>query len=326
MIIDPASLRLDGRQLGRAWWRLPVQMIVILIALAYLVAGLCRIPNLGGWWPLLIGGGFGLVGMLNGYAFNGRLMAMLGQRAGVAYLPADHAVTRRVHALAARIGLPAPKVGIMRGLNAYASGPDQRNAVVVIGLPLIQRLTSDELDAVIGHELGHIATGDMRRMQYGSGFQRMFSETLSGVSDAIRQGVRPTRGQQFDISMLAPVVQGFAWVGRYVIGLVGELLLMASSRTREYHADAIGAALTSPAAMIRALEKVHRVDAPPTKAETDFAYMMFRGFGGQAFSTHPTLEQRRKALEDGGYIRALPVLPSARPASPAASNIVTPAA
>lgn len=319
MTPDPSPLRLDGRRLGRSWWQLPAQMIVILIALAYLIAGLFGAPNLGGLWPLAIGGGIGLVGLLQGYTFNGRLMAMLGERAGVAYLPADHGLTQRVHALAARVGLPAPKVGVMRSLNAYASGPSQRHAVVVIGLPLIQRLTSEELDAVIGHELGHIATGDMRRMQYGSGFQKTFSGALTGVGQAIVQGVRPTRGQQFDVSMLAPVVQAIVWAGRRAIGIGGELLLMASSRTREYHADAIGAALTSPAAMIGALEKVHRADAPPTKAETEFAYMMFRGWGGQALSTHPTFEQRRAALQDGGYIRRLPVVASA-------GSMVTPAA
>lgn len=319
MTPDPSPLRLDGRRLGRSWWQLPVQMIVILIALAYLVAALFEAPNMGGWWPLLIGSCFGFVGLMKGVEFNGRLKSMLGERAGVAYLPADHSLTQRVHALAARVGLPAPKVGVMRSLNAYASGPDQRNAVVVIGLPLIQRLTSEELDAVIGHELGHIATGDMRRMQYGTGFQETFRGALTDVGQAVLKGVRPTRGQLFDVSMLTPVVHAIVWAGRRAIGIGGELLLMASSRTREYHADAIGAALTSPAAMIGALEKVHRADAPPTKAETEFAYMMFRGWGGQALSTHPSFEQRRAALQDGGYIRRLPVVTSA-------SSMVTPAA
>lgn len=302
-------LRLDGASLGRTWWQLPLLMFAALIVLAYGVAALCRVPGWGGIWPLVIAGAIGLCGMLNGFSHNLKVWAMLGQRAGVAYLPADHTLTQRVHALAARAGVPPPRVGVMNQFNAYASGPNPKHAVVVLGVPLIRRLTGVELDAVIGHELGHIATGDMRRMQYGSGFQSLFSGSLGVFGEAMTAGTAKSRGSQWDMSSAGTVARVVSWLGRHLVGFFGELALKASSRNREYHADAIGAALSSPAAMAGALEKVHKVDAPASPAEQDFAYLMFRGFGGRLFATHPTLLQRLAALQDGGYIRRLPVLP-----------------
>lgn len=301
-------LRLDGASLGRAWWQLPLIMFAALIVLAYGIAALCRVPHWGEFWPLVIAGTIGLLGMCNGFSHNQKVWAMLGRRAGVTYLAADHTLTQRVHTLAARVGVPPPRVGLMNQFNAYASGPNPKHAVVVLGVPLIKRLTAAELDAVIAHELGHIATGDMRRMQYGSGFQNLFSGTLGMFGTALSESTAKSRGSQWDMSAAGTVAQVVSWIGRRVIGFFGELALKASSRNREYHADAIGAALTSPAAMAGALEKVHKPDAPPSAAEQDFAYLMFRGFGGQLFATHPTLLQRLAALQDGGYIRRLPVL------------------
>lgn len=310
-------LRLNGRSLGRAWWQLPIIMSVALVILAYLIAVFIAaklgIRDMSGWTPLLIAGALAGCGLFQGYRFNGRAWAMLGNRAGVQYLPADHAMTRRVRDLAGRVGLPAPKVGIMRGMNAYASGPNAQNAVLVIGVPLTQRLTSDELDAVIGHELGHIATGDVRRMQYGEGFQSMLSGFFGSLGHLVSGAAASVLKDRQNAQMTLMLGRGFSWAGRRCVGFFGEMLLMASSREREFHADAIGAALTSPAAMISALEKVYRADVPATPAEKDFSYMMFRGIGGQLFATHPTLDQRRAALQDGGYIRQLPVLRQAAP-------------
>lgn len=308
MVTNTPAARLDGRSLGRAWWRVPLAMTGILIVLAYIVAGLCQIKGLAGYEPLLVALGFAGGGMIRGHQFNGRVWSMLGDRAGVQYLPADHTLTRRVAGLAARIGLPAPKVGVMRGMNAYASGPNAQNAVVVIGVPLVQRLKSDELDAVIGHELGHIATGDVRRMQYGEGFQSMFSAVFGVIGRMVSTVAGKVMNDRLNAQLTILGARAFEWLGRHVVGFVGQVVLMASSREREFHADAIGAALTSPTAMITALEKVHNAEAPPTPAEKDFAYMMFRGFGGQLFSTHPTLERRRATLQEGGYIRRLPTV------------------
>lgn len=324
MTTTTPPVRLDGRSLGRAWWQLPLTMYACLVVLAYLIAAACKVPSWGGWWPLLIATWFGLGGVLKGYTFNAQIAGLLDSRAGVQYLPADHALTQRVNRLAVRIGLPPPRVGVMRGTNAYASGSNLADAVVVIGTPLVQGLTSDELDAVIAHELGHIATGDVRRMQYGEGFQRTFEGAVGFIGQnggkIAAQMMKTRDGAQ----IIALCARFFEWVGRYVVGFTGQLLLMASSRNREFHADAIGAALTSPAAMVSALEKIHRVDAPPTKAEKDFSYMMFRGFGGQLSSTHPTLEQRRAAIQDGSYIRRLPVLAATWPAGTASGSVVRP--
>jgi heat shock protein HtpX len=81
------------------------------------------------------------------------------------------------------------------------------------------------------------------------------------------------------------------------------------SRTREYHADAVGAALTSPEAMTRALEKVHGLTSGTSPAENQYAYLMFNsGRVGRLFSTHPTFEQRRDALRSESHLSKLPRL------------------
>ena len=95
-------------------------------------------------------------------------------------------------------------------------------------------------------------------------------------------------------------------LGRWILSLGGELMVKGLSRNREYYADAVGAALTSPAAMISALKKLHEIPAEATEAEQNYGYLMFKGEWGWLLATHPTLEQRVKALEDGSYIRALP--------------------
>lgn len=286
----------------------PITMFALLIVLAYLVTILLGIRNLDGYEPLVLACSMGLAGLINGHAHNTWIGLALGSKAGAAYLPDDHVLTRRVHALADRMQLPRPRVGIMRAMNAYAAGPNPRNSMVVLGVPLVQRLTSDELDAVIGHELGHIATGDVRRMQYGAGFQAMFAGLFGLVGQIVGGTAAQVMRDRTSAQLTLMLARWFTSIGRYVVGFMGQLVLMASSREREYHADAIGAAITSPAAMIGALEKISRGDAAPTEAEADFAYMMFRGRGGSLWATHPTLDQRRAALQDGAYIRQLPRL------------------
>ncbi|MGD9730498.1 MAG: M48 family metalloprotease, partial [Nitrospiraceae bacterium] len=94
--------------------------------------------------------------------------------------------------------------------------------------------------------------------------------------------------------------------GRYVLFIGGELIVKNLSRKREYYADAIGASLTSPDAMIRALEKLERLGRNETAAEECYGHLMFKGVGfGHVFSTHPTTEDRCRALRSGTYLEKL---------------------
>ncbi|WP_281069970.1 M48 family metalloprotease [Rhizobium leguminosarum] len=96
-------------------------------------------------------------------------------------------LAQRVYALAAQLGLKTrPWVAVMPHNNAYAIGASADNALVVIGQPLIDSLSEDEVDAIIGHELGHVANNDMRRMGLARSFQNSLVWYL-GFSDTLQR-------------------------------------------------------------------------------------------------------------------------------------------
>ena len=113
----------------------------------------------------------------------------MGGAFGVSYLAADHPLSQRVAALAKKVGLPAPSVGVVNVINAFAMGSSSSDAAVVLGLPLIQSFSDEELDAVIGHELGHIVSNDMLRMQFAEGFQSMLGKVLGIIHSDVHTGL-----------------------------------------------------------------------------------------------------------------------------------------
>ena len=196
---------------------------------------------------------------------------------------------------------------VTNAVNAFAMGASVKDAAVVIGAPLAKSLSPDELDAVIGHELGHIVSGDMRQMQLAEGYQTLFGNLfniIGTISTAVAVNATKTRSSAQAASAFG---QLFTLLGRRIIFFASELLVKGLSRSREYYADAIGAGLTSPSAMANALRKLESLPATPTPAESQYGYLMFKGFRlGHPFATHPTVASRIKALEDGTFLRQLP--------------------
>jgi hypothetical protein len=127
------------------------------VAAGSLLGGFLAVPIWGTFWGLI-----GLGGQRNGAV----------RRHGITLLKEDDPLSQRVYVLAAKLGLPhRPWVGTMPHNNAYAIGSGPHNALVVIGQPLLNKLTDAEVDAIIGHELGHVANNDMRRMGLAYSFQ-----------------------------------------------------------------------------------------------------------------------------------------------------------
>jgi len=288
-------LRFDPAQLRRAWWTTPVQMTATLFVIFSLPSWLGPAPLSP--VPLALALFFGLCGMGWGYKNSNTAQAMVGNAFNVTYLEPSHPLSHRVGKHAGVLGLAAPRVGVMAHNNAFAVGANASNAAVILGKPLLDKLASDELDAVIGHELGHIATDDMRRMQFAEGYQRMFSVMLSVfLANLINAFTRTRLGNM--------VGHGLASLARVTFFCGTELIVKGTSRKREFYADAMGAALSSPDAMSRALTVLH--GGKPTKPEREFACLMFHGSsGGLGFSTHPTLAQRVAALEAQTFLRKL---------------------
>ncbi|WP_342154320.1 M48 family metalloprotease [Methylorubrum sp. SB2] len=315
---------LSGAKLSRASWSTPIWMtlwlVVLAYAVSYIIAGYMGQPNswcrrcaptpawnvlrdqIGLLTPLWWGLGVSAFGMAIGLSAMVAAEERTQKALNFRFLDNDHTLTRRVHTLAARLDLPPPRVGIMNAANAFAVGTDRRSAAVILGVPLINSLRTDELDAVIGHELGHIASGDMRGMVFAEGYQSMFGAFFATIGIIIQILLSVALKSGHAGGGTAPLVNAFTTLGRVLFGFVGEVLTKGLSRKREFYADAIGAAVTSPDAMTRVLQRLEGLPVKATPAENKYAYLMFKGRGGDLFSTHPSTADRIAALQSGAYL------------------------
>jgi heat shock protein HtpX len=198
-------------------------------------------------------------------------------------LPKDHPLTRAVHGMAAAIGLPSmPLVGIYpdEDINAFAAGSGPYKAVVSFSQGCVDRCTRRELLAITAHELAHIANNDMRRMQFAWSFQ-----------NALTWYMMFERARAFI---------------RWILGTIGEMMILKLSRNREYWADATAAALLGPEPMIEALKRLRGDPVEPRAKRLAYAKLMIRSNPHEWFSTHPTLDKRIAALQSGEYVKRLP--------------------
>jgi len=202
-----------------------------------------------------------------------------------------------VFRLAKNAGLETmPEVGIYESpdANAFATGPTRDSALVAVSSGLFQRMEKDEIEGVLGHEITHVANGDMVTMTLLQGVINAFVMFLSRViAFALTQGRRgDERGGSFMMQyMLIMVLQmGF--------GLLGMIPLMAFSRWREFRADAGGAKLAGRAKMINALKALQGLKPLPAGNEpASVQTLKIFGKGGGIFSSHPPLEERIARLE-----------------------------
>lgn len=311
---DYQNASLDAQRLGRWRWTTPVAMTFAIIVTFYVLAMLFALMGSStfrgsviGPWPFYVGLFFAAIGLLWGRRFSAAARGLVSGSFGVEYLPSDHWLTLKIHTLADKLDLPHPDVGITEAVNAFAVGTSASKASVVIGKPLIANLSPEELDAVIGHELGHIASGDMARMQFAEGYQSMFANVFNFVALFAGAMAASAAKRRSEAQLAHGLGQVVGMLGRNIIFFSGELIVKGLSRSREFYADAIGASLASPQAMISALEKLGRIPATPTAAEHQYGYLMFKGVSlGSLFATHPTIAQRKADLERGTYLAVLP--------------------
>ncbi len=191
------------------------------------------------------------------------------------------------------LNLKMPEVGIFYNdaPNAFATGASKNNSLVAVSSGLLQVMTRDEVEAVIGHEMAHVKNGDMITSTLLQGvlntFVFFFARIIAQVMSSNRNG-ESSAGSYFMISMLMQMVLGF----------FASMIVMWFSRHREYHADAGGASLTSNRSMANALRALKRLqDGGAQMALPDqMAAFGITALGG-LFSTHPPLEKRIAALE-----------------------------
>ncbi|MBI2742531.1 MAG: protease HtpX [Chlamydiales bacterium] len=209
-----------------------------------------------------------------------------------------------VHRLARQANLPAmPQVGIYeaREVNAFATGPTQRRSLVAVSRGLLDKMSIDEVEGVLAHEISHVANGDMVTMTLLQGIVNAFVMFLARVLAAIFSGMgrnkEDSRGGSFGSYML------MVFLFEVVFMVLGSMVIAAYSRFREFRADAGGAGLAGKQKMIAALESLQNTqkllpDAASEKAAFQAFKISTRGKTGflALFATHPPLEQRIERL------------------------------
>ena len=211
-----------------------------------------------------------------------------------------------VHELARRAGLPAlPEVGVYDSpdVNAFATGPTKSRALVAVSTGLLRKMRSHEVAGVLGHEVAHIANGDMVTMTLIQGIINAFVLFLSRVlafviSQALRS--RDDRGSGWLQYLLVMVFQ-------IVFSILGSVVVCWFSRMREFRADAGGVQLAGRESMVDALRGLQRLYNPQIATEETQRSQAFQSLkiSGSSrglmalFATHPPIEQRIGRLQSG---------------------------
>ena len=209
---------------------------------------------------------------------------------------ADEAwIVETVRALADKAGIGMPEVGIFEGApNAFATGAFRNSALVAVSTGLLQGMTREEIEAVIGHEIAHVSNGDMVTMTLIQGVMNTFVVFLSrvigyAVDSFLRRGDDRSSGPGIGY-MISTIVLDI------VLGFAAAIVVAWFSRHREFRADAGSAQLLGrKQPMINALARLGGME--PGELPKSVAAMGIAGGIGQLFSTHPPIEERIAALQ-----------------------------
>lgn len=218
--------------------------------------------------------------------------------------PGLQALVQKVHHLARAAGLPAmPQVGIYESpdINAFATGPSKSRSLVAVSTGLLNSMNRQEADGVLGHEVAHIANGDMVTMTLIQGIVNAFAMFLARViAFAVAQTGNRDSEEGSSFNGLTYFITQIAC--EILFTLLGSIAVAAFSRWREYRADQGGARLAGRENMIAALSALQRYSSIPQGQTGPMAALQIsnRQSGlARLFSTHPSLEDRIARLRRG---------------------------
>jgi len=251
------------------------------------------------------------LGLLLGYAlvigFGGAFISLLISKplakwsSGVQLIEqpqnADEAwIVQTVHKLSQQAGIGLPEVGVFEGEpNAFATGAFRDSALVAVSTGLLQGMTRDEVEAVLAHEVAHIANGDMVTMTLIQGVMNTFVVFLSrvigyAVDSFLRKNDEERSGPGIGYYVTTIVLD-------IVLGFAAAMVVAWFSRQREFRADAGAAQLMgNRQPMINALARLGGMT--PGELPKSVAAFGIAGGIGQLFSTHPPIEERIAALRE----------------------------
>ena len=213
--------------------------------------------------------------------------------------PANEAeawLVETVRKLATSVGIAMPEVGIYEGAaNAFATGAFKNSAFVAVSTGLLQSMSHEEVEAVLGHEISHVANGDMVTLTLIQGVVNTFVFFLSRVIGELvdKALLRNERGRGIGYFVTVMAAQ-------FVLGILATMIVMWFSRRREFRADEGGARAAGTGNMIAALERLKAASNQPLPAQFS-AFGIQGGVGAglrRLFLSHPPLEERIAALQN----------------------------
>lgn len=201
--------------------------------------------------------------------------------------------------MANEAGIGMPEVGIFPSStsNAFATGWNKNKALVAVSRGLLDRFDQNEIRAVLGHEIGHVANGDMITLALIQGvvntFVMFFARIIGHAVDRVIFKTERGHGLGFWIATI---------VAEIILGILASMIVFWFSRRREYRADEAGARLAGSGAMIAALQRLQREsgqanDMPDSMVAFGISNKMTKSNLAKAFMTHPPLEERIRALQ-----------------------------
>ena len=205
----------------------------------------------------------------------------------------------------AGIGMPQVAIYHAPDINAFATGARRDASLVAVSTGLLQSMSQDEAEAVIAHEISHIANGDMVTMTLIQGIvntfvifiSRLIAQVASGFLSGNRDGEESGNGNPMIYFAVATVLE-------LVFGILASIITMWFSRYREFHADAGSAKLVGREKMIAALQRL-KTSHEPQEAGSMMAFCIdgkSKSFS-ELFMSHPPLDKRIEALRSGEYLK-----------------------
>ncbi|MFX0586554.1 protease HtpX [Glaesserella parasuis] len=250
-------------------------------------------------------GGILIMSVLFGFAgslislFMSKTMALKSVGAEIITEPRNNAerwLVETVKRQSQQAGIPMPDVAIYHSadVNAFATGATKSDSLVAVSTGLLNTMTEDEAEAVVAHEVAHIANGDMVTMTLLQGVLNTFVIFLSRMIATAVSSSRNDDGEETQSSGTYFLV---SMVLEILFGVLATIIAMWFSRYREFRADAGSAQLVGKEKMIAALQRLQRVH-DPEELPGSLNAMMINGKAKEFFMSHPPLEKRIEALRN----------------------------
>lgn len=208
----------------------------------------------------------------------------------------EYWLVETIRKFSSEAGIKMPEVGIYNSpdVNAFATGMSKNSSLIAVSTGLLNSMTREEAEAVLGHEVAHAANGDMVTLALIQGvvntFVMFLSRVIGHTVDRVIFKNEEGHGPAFFVTMI---------VSELVLGILASVIVMWFSRQREFRADTGGAKLAGRGAMIAALERLNNLHPQPLPDKMAAFGISGGGGGGlkRLFMTHPPLEERIAALK-----------------------------